>query len=366
MRDDSKYNFIQTSTLQGAGGQKKEDVMKRFQVLTFVCFFVALCLLVTSFPANAQEKVIRLKYANFFPPVHKQSVLAEQWCKELEKRTNGRVKITYLPGGTLVPAPQSYEAVVGGIADISQSSPQWMAGRFPLTEALYLPLGLTDGIRATNLTNEWFAKFKPKEYDDTKVLYFHTPAPGCIMTLKPVATIDGVKGLKIRAAGDTAKIVAALGAIPVSVPLGDIYEGLQRGVMDGIIFPPEALKGFRFGDMIRSMQENPAIAYASPCIVVMNKTKWNSLPADIQTIITKLNEEWIDRSGKIWVEVDKEGIEYGISKGMKIVKLSKDDIAKTEAMVKPLLETYVKNMTQKGLPGAETLKYLQDWITAHP
>ena len=136
--------------------------MKRYQVLDFVCFFVALCLLVTSFPVNAQEKVIRLKYANFFPPVHKQSILAEQWCKELEKRTNGRVKVTYLGGGTLIPAPQSYEGAIRGIADISQSSPQWMAGRFPITEALYLPMGIKDGIQATRLSNEWFKKFKPK------------------------------------------------------------------------------------------------------------------------------------------------------------------------------------------------------------
>jgi TRAP-type C4-dicarboxylate transport system substrate-binding protein len=340
--------------------------MKRYQVLVFVCFFAALCLLVTSFPVNAQEKVIRLKYANFFPPVHKQSILAEQWCKELEKRTNGRVKVTYLGGGTLIPAPQSYEGAIRGIADISQSSPQWMAGRFPLTEALYLPLGIKDGIQATRLSNEWFKKFKPKEYDDVKVLYFHTPAPGSIMTLKPIATIDGLKGMKIRAAGDTAKIVTALGAVAVSVPVGDIYEGLQRSVMDGVIFPAEALKGWRFGDLIRGLQDNPGIAYGSPCIVVMNKQKWSSLPPDIQKIMEELNEEWIEKTGKTWVEVDKEGIEYGLSKGMKIMKVSKEDVAKSEALMKPLHDAYLKATADKGLPGLETLKFCQDYIKTHP
>lgn len=339
--------------------------MNRHRTLCIICFFIGLCVLIASMPAQAQEKVIRLKYANFFPPVHKQSVIADEWCKELEKRTKGRVKVTYLPGGTLVPAPQSYEGAVRGIADISQSSPQWMAGRFPLTEALYLPLGLKDGILATRMTNEWFQRFKPKEYDDVKVLYFHTPAPGSIMTIKQVPTIDGLKGLKIRAAGDTTKIVTALGAIPVSVPVGDIYEGLQRGVMDGLIFPAEALKGWRFGDSIRCLHVNPAIAYGSPNVIIMNKQKWNSLPPDIQQIVEKLNQEWIEKSGKVWVEVDKEGIEYGVSKGMKIVQISKEDVAKTEALMKPLLDDYVKRMKDKGLDGAGTLKWCQDWIKSH-
>lgn len=66
--------------------------MNRYRTIVFMCCFVALCVLTTSMLAQAQEKVIRLKYANFFPPVHKQSVIADQWCKELEKRTNGRVR----------------------------------------------------------------------------------------------------------------------------------------------------------------------------------------------------------------------------------------------------------------------------------
>jgi TRAP-type transport system periplasmic protein len=339
--------------------------MKRYGNVALVCSFVALCLLAVSFSAHGQEQVIKLNYANFFPPIHKQSVIAEQWCRELEKRTNGRVKVNYLPGGTLVPSPQSYEAAVKGIADISMSSQQWMAGRFPLTEGLYLPLGLKDGLAATRMTNEWFRKFKPKEYDDVKVLYHLTPAPGVIMTIKPVPTIDGLKGLKLRAAGDTAKIVSALGAVPVSVPISDIYEGLQRGVMQGVIMPAESLKGWKFGDVIRGMQENPGVAYGSPTILVMNKRKWNSLPPDIQKIMEELNEEWIEKSGKTWVEIDKEGIEYGLSKGMKIIKVSQEDVAKSEALMKPLLDAYVKSMKEKGLPGEESLKWCQDWVKAH-
>src|SRR5512144_990037 len=122
--------------------------MREYPSIGVLCIFIVLFLLTAPFPAHSQE-VIKLKVANFCPPVHKCSILAEQWCRDIEKQTNGRVKMTYLAGGTLVQANQSYEGAVRGIADISLSSQQWMAGRFPLTEALYLPLGVKSGYQGT-------------------------------------------------------------------------------------------------------------------------------------------------------------------------------------------------------------------------
>jgi TRAP-type C4-dicarboxylate transport system substrate-binding protein len=76
------------------------------------------CALVVPFHGNAQEKVITLKVANWFPIAHKQTSLLESWGKALEKRTNGRIKVNYYPGGTLVPAGKSYEAVTKGFSDV--------------------------------------------------------------------------------------------------------------------------------------------------------------------------------------------------------------------------------------------------------
>ncbi|MBP1733701.1 MAG: TRAP-type C4-dicarboxylate transport system, periplasmic component, partial [Deltaproteobacteria bacterium] len=85
-------------------------------------FFLAVCVIslvacLLPAPSSAAD-VIRLKYANFSPPTHGLSVLSDQWCKELEKRTNGRVKVAYFPAGTLVSANQTYDGVVKGIVDI--------------------------------------------------------------------------------------------------------------------------------------------------------------------------------------------------------------------------------------------------------
>jgi len=345
----------------------KEGVMKRYTCLSLICFIVVLIVFAASLPGEAQEKVIKLRYANFLPAVHKVSTLSEQWCKEVEKRTNNRIEFSYLPGGTLVPAPQGYEAAVRGIADISAAAPSWTAGRFPLWELMELPLGYNNPAQATALANAFFKKFKPKEFDEVKVHYIWTNGPGVFMTVKPASSIDGLKGLKIRAGGaQMSKIVVAMGATPVSVPNADIYEGLQRGVIDGILFYPEGLKGWKYGDLIRGLQDNPGIGNGGTIMFVMNEQKWASLPSDIQKIIDQINEEWTEKMGKLALELDNEGREYGVSKGMKIFKISPEEARISAERVKPLLDAFVKDAKGKGLPGEEALKYCQDWLKAHP
>jgi len=97
----------------------------------------------------------------------------------------------------------------------------------------------------------------------------------------------------------------------------------------------------------------------------MNKGKWNSLPADIQKTIEKISEEYIEKQGKLWDETTKEGVEFGISKGMKVFKISPAEVAITRENMKPVLADYVKRMKEKGLPGEESLKFLQDFVKSH-
>ncbi len=341
--------------------------MKGLQRFSFVFFFVLVCFSAACFSAQAEGPVIKLKFASYMPPMHKVAITIEEaWCKEVEKRTNGRVKVVYFPGGTLVPAVQAYEAVVKDIADIALAAPSWTAGRFPMAEVLALPLGFKTAVQSTGLANAWYKKFKPKEFEDTKMLWLSAMGPGVFLTKKPTPSIEGLKGLKIRAGGNEAKIVAAMGAVPVSVPMSDVYEGLQRGLLDGILFYPEALKGWKYGDNIRGLQDNPSINYAGLTVFVMNKNKWNSLPRDIQKIIDGIDDEWAVKHGELWLKLDNEGREFGISKGMKIVNISGEEARKSVEKVKPLFKAYVDDMKAKGLPGEESVKFCIDYLKAHP
>ncbi len=334
--------------------------------LLVVAFFVTSCLIVSS-PALAADKVIKLRYSNFFPPPHKNSILSGEWAREIEKRTNGRVKITYYPGGTLTPAPQTYDSVVKGIADIGQTVLAYSRGRFPLTEVIDLPLGYTSGYQATKMADAYYQNFKPKEFDDTKIMYIHAHGPGLIQTKKVIKSLDEIKGMRIKATGLTGKIVAALGGMPTTMPMGETYDALQKGLADGVILPIEVLKGWRFGELLKCTVKNYGIAYSVGIGVFMNKGKWNSLPKDVQQVFEEVNKEWIEKQGKLWDDLDREGEAFAAKMpGYTFVTVTKKQEAAAREKVKPLLDKYIENAKAKGLPGDEVLKFCLDYLKTHP
>jgi TRAP-type C4-dicarboxylate transport system substrate-binding protein len=124
--------------------------------------------------------------------------------------------------------------------------------------------------------------------------------------------------------------------------------------------PQEALNTWKWGEVVKFTTECWGASYSSGFFVVMNKDKWNSLTPDIQKIIEKVNEEWIERQGKNWDEVDKLGRDATLKIGNKIISLSKEENERWAKAVNPLLDGYVKAMSEKGLPGEEALKFCLD------
>lgn len=314
------------------------------------------------FPAIAQNKPVELTYSIFFPAPHRNTVLAEEWAKEIGKRTQGRVKITVFPGGTLTPADKCYDGVVKGISDIGMSVLGYTRGKFPLTEVIDLPLGYKSGISATRLINQYYEKFRPKEFEEVKVLYFHAHGPGILHTKKPVTKLEEMKGLRIRSTGLSAKVVTALGGTPAAMPMGETYDALKRGMADGSMAPIESLEGWKWGEVVKSTTETFGAAYSTGFFVVMNKEKWNALPSEIQNVIAQVNREWIEKTGKVWDEIDKSGKAFTRKLGNQIISLDPAENKKWEDAVKPILRDYVEAMKAKGLPGEEALAFCQETV----
>jgi TRAP-type C4-dicarboxylate transport system substrate-binding protein len=315
-----------------------------------------------SAPAHAVE----LTYSIFFPATHGNTILATKWAEEIEKRTNGTVKITMFPGGTLTPADQCYDGVVKGISDIGMSVVSYTKGRFPLTEVIDMPLGYKNGGQATRLINAYYEKFRPKEFADTKIMYMHAHGPGILHSKKPVEKLEDLKGLKVRCTGTSASVARALGATPVAMPQGETYDALSKGVVDATLAPMETLKGWKFAEIVKSTTQNYGSAYSIAFFVAMNKKKWESLPKDVQATIEQVNKEWIEKTAKAWDDIDKEGAELTLSKGNKIIPLSKEEDARWAKLCEPILVGYVKAASEKGLPAAEALEFCQEWLKQNP
>jgi TRAP-type C4-dicarboxylate transport system substrate-binding protein len=317
---------------------------------------------VGSFSSYAAEQVITLKFSTLFPATHKVAVLKGEWGKEVEKRTNGRVKVEMFPGAVLTPPAQTYDSVKKGIADIGETFSSYTSGRFPLSEAVDLPLGATSALQGTRLANAFYNKFKPKEYDDVKVLFMHTAAPQILCTKKPVNKLEEVKGMKIRSTGTSSQIVLALGGAPVGMSMGEAYDAISRGVVNGVVGPVEVMKGWKLSEVLNSCTVYGS-SHVNNAMVIMNKAKWNSIPPDLQKIIDQVSEEFAEKQGKLWDELDKEGEDALLKKGGKMITLPKEEQARWKAQLKPILDEYVKSMKAKGLPGDEALKFNIDFLS---
>lgn len=340
--------------------------MKRMGSGFKLFLMVVVLIAVNCIPAVSQAKTVKLRYSLLWPATHPITKLVQEWGGEIEKATGGRVNISYFPGSTLSSPMQVYDNVVKGIVDIGSCLLAYAPGRLPLSEVLQQPLGYKNGYQATMLANAFYQKFQPKEFDEVKVMYLHGAAPGFIMTKKAVTSIKDVKGLRIKANAENADIVTNLGGAPVTMPVSEAYDSLQRGVIDGTLFPIEALQGYKIGEVVKTVIEDYGISYMTSMYVVMNKEKWSQISPEDQKAIEKINTVYIEKQAKLWVELDTRAKEWATGKGVKFLTVSDEDRQITLKAMKPIWDKYVAMAKSKGLPGDEALKFCLDYLKQNP
>lgn len=336
---------------------KKND-FSRMLILAFFAMFMVT-------PAISTADTVTLKYSNFFPPTHIQSKLAESWCQEVEKRTEGRVKVEYYPGGSLLKVKQTYDGIVDGIADVGLSGLAYTLGRFPEMTALDLPFGFPSGVVATKVANDVYAKLQPKEFADTKVMFFHGHGPGYINTReKAVKTLDDMKGLRIRSTGMSADIVTALGGTPVAMGMSDTYQSLQKGVVDGSAHPIEACQGWKLGEVTKYVVRCNETSYTTTFFVAMNKGKWDAIEKKDQQAIEQINKEWADKHGEAWDSSDRDGLAFFKERGNTIIDLDPQETERWKQAVAPVIDNYAAELQKKNIDGATVVKTIRESMKA--
>jgi len=198
---------------------------------------------------------------------------------------------------------------------------------------------------------------------DVKVLWIWVHAPGHFhLAKKPVHKLEDLAGLKLRAATPMlTTMVKTLGAIPVSIPAPDTYTALERGTVDGTIFPWEAISSFKLAEVLRHHVD--VGLYVAPLFTMMNQKKYDSLPPDLRKVIDELSGSWgAEFNGKVWDQNELVGIEAIKKVGATIYKLPAEERDRWAARLKPVEEDWVKSMEAKGLPGRQLLSDLREAI----
>src|SRR5512145_1367709 len=321
-------------------------------ILMMICAFVGT---VACNSGAVQAASVKLTYANFPPASTFPSVQMERWAREVEKRTNGRIKINTFPGGTLLPAKNIFDGVIAGTADIGNFAMSYQPGRFPVSEAVDLPLGFPNARVASLVLTDLIEKYRPKEFEKVKILTLFTCPPADLMTSRPVKSLKDLKGLELRSSGTGAQIVKTLGAIPVAMPQSETPEAIQKGVVKGMVSSMEILKDFNFAAYCPYATETNLFVVSFA--VVMNKDKWNALSPAAKKVLDDLRVEQTLWTGEYVDNHVKEALAWSKEKYKhQMLTLPSEDRTQIEKLLQPMVQDYVKRVTAQGLQGEQILK----------
>ncbi|RED45761.1 TRAP transporter substrate-binding protein [Aestuariispira insulae] len=306
----------------------------------------------------AAAETIQLKLSHFLPSSHPtQKDFLEPWAKELEQRTGGKVKIEIYPAGSAFGhVAKQYDQVRAGVVDIAHGLTGFPRGRLPRTLIMDLPFLAKSSDAASRTLWELYPEYLAEEYKGLKVLALHAHNPGLIHTRgKQVKTIDDLKGLRLRTPSQAiSMMLEQLGATPVGLPPTQVYENLQKGVIDGNVFPYEAVHGFKLFEVLDYHLD--AKAYTTSFYFVMNEKKYNALPDEVRAVIDDISgESLVAKFGPWWNEWDKPGIEDIKAKGNPITTLDDAQRAEWRKQLQPTIDGYLDAAEKAGVGNAREI-----------
>ena len=246
--------------------------------------------LALSASAAAQEVVLRIHH--FLPP---QATIQQKffvpWCEKIGKESGGRLKCQIYPAMQLGGAPpQLFDQARDGVADIIWTIPTYQAGRFIKSEVFELPFMAKSAEAGSPALWEYIQKHSLDEFKGTKLIAAHLH-DGALLHFanKRVTNMDEVKGEKMRSPTRiSAKLLSAIGAAPVQMPVPQVPESVAKGVLDGAMVPWEIVPTIKLQEITKYHLDNaPGAPKMSNSIyvVAMNQAKYDSLPPDLKKVI---------------------------------------------------------------------------------
>jgi TRAP-type C4-dicarboxylate transport system substrate-binding protein len=308
-------------------------------------------------PASAQGMELRL--STFVPPVH---VIAREiitpWMTDVAKDSGGEVAPKLYPSMQLGGSPPGlYRQAAEGVVDMVFTLPGYTSPAFPRTQMVELPGLSPDGRVATELLWNLIDPYLKPEYEGVKIIALWAAEDAGLMTRgKVIRTLEDIKGLRLRApSAAQSRQIAVMGGTPVAMPITQVYQGLDRGTIDGAMVPFSTIVDFRLGEVAKAYTIPGPLFGRSSFLIAMNQKKYDSLSAKAKAAIDKHSGLQLSlKATDVYIKRADQGIASVRGKA-EIVELPKAEQDKISALLRPIVDDWVKESEAKGIPAKKML-----------
>jgi TRAP-type C4-dicarboxylate transport system substrate-binding protein len=331
-----------------------------------------LALVVGSTIAAQGADPIRLRVADSFPKGHfLVKLILEPWMEDVRKRTNNGVEFEHYPAQQLRKATDMLRLTQTGVADIGYVAPAYTSDKMPVSEVAMLPGAFEHSCQGTlaysKLARHGVIAEQDYAANGIRLLFAVSLPQYRIFTVsKPVKDIGDVAGMKLRSTGGAQDLtLRAIGAVPVRMAAPDAYESLQRGTMDGLLFPLESVVAYGADKLVKYSTDG--LGFASFVVAYsISDNVWKKLSPDIQKAMTDAADEIIPSACQQVQKSDDEVKKSMEAQGIKFETLTPEAKAKFKDLMKGVSKTWADGLDARGKKGSEALKEFEAEVAAVP
>ena len=334
--------------------------MNLFPTLALVALLAVVSCARSAPPGGGDVHVLR--YASPYSPTHPFSRADIAWIHYVETASHGRIKIEAHWSGALLSGDNNIVELRHGVADIALITPIYVRGG---AHAIRAQTAFYAGVRTiagqTQIYKCLAAEFPAlaHEMDGLRVLAVQGGnLPGFLTVHRPVRTLDDLRGLRIRAPSELTSTLRRLGADPVNMPMSEVYSAMAKGVIDGVVAPPDTMRALHFAE-VASYYTVLAISRGGYPGRAISERSFQRLPSDLQQVLIESSPVWEAAMERELHAAVSAGEAFGRQRGIRFIDAVPSDQITFDTLYNQDALTTARELNQFGIDGEPIFRRAQ-------
>jgi TRAP-type C4-dicarboxylate transport system substrate-binding protein len=275
--------------------------------------------------ASAHAGITVLTYATPYGPNQTFSRADKTWMQWVAGQSGGALQIRPIWSGGLISSDQSLIELRHGVADIGLITPIYARGG---THLIRVQTGFYGGAKTFEQQVAMYrclaaaSSEYAQELKGLKILAVQGGTlPGLLTRTREIHTLSDLRGMRIRVPTELLSVMRDLGADPVTMPMGEVYSGLAKGVLDAVVAPADTLKSLHFGEVAKYYTELEVPRGAYPARA-MSEKRWQALASQERAVLEASIGVWEAALSKETRAAVQSGEAEGRAQGVQFIPIA--------------------------------------------